>query len=432
MRRRPVLLLALPTLAACEQARLPLEAGTGPAPALPPPSPALLPTVSIAKPVGWGEAMPRPAPGLAVTAFARGLTNPRNVLVLPNGDVLVAESAAPPRRPSANLRRRIARAVMGAAGAGRPSANRITLLRDADGDGIAETRSTLLEGLNSPFGMALVGGVLYVADTDAIRGFPFRPGVLRIDAPGTLLTPLPAGEINAHWTKNLLATPDGKSLFVAIGSNSDHGERGLENETDRARIWLVDIATGRHRPYATGLRNPVGMALTPGPAPVLWTAVNERDELGSDLVPDYMTSLRDGGFYGWPWSYYGQHIDTRVAPPNPEAVARAIAPDYALGPHTASLGLAIGAPSGLPAPFAAGAFIGQHGSWNRRPPSGYKVVFVPFAGARPSGPPQEVLTGFLDEEGRARGRPVGVALDGRGGLLVADDLGDAVWRVRSA
>jgi glucose/arabinose dehydrogenase len=432
MRRRPVLLLALPALAACEQARLPVEAGFGPNPTLPPPSPALLPTVNIAKPVGWGDAMPSPAPGLAVTPFARGLTNPRNLLVLPNGDVLVAESGAPPRRPAANLRRRIARMVMGAAGAGRPSANRITLLRDADGDGIAETRSTLLEGLNSPYGMALIGDALFVADTDAIRRFPFRPGMLRIDAPGTVLAPLPAGPINAHWTKNLLPTPDGKALFVAIGSNSDHGERGLENEADRAMIWRVDIATGAHRVYASGLRNPVGMALAPGPAPMLWTVVNERDELGSDLVPDYLTAVRDGGFYGWPWSYFGQRVDTRVDPPNPEAVARAIAPDYALGAHTASLGLVIAAPSGLPAPFAAGAFIGQHGSWNRRPPSGYKVVFVPFAGARPSGPPQDVLTGFLEEEGRARGRPVGVALDGRGGLLVADDLGDTVWRVRGA
>ena len=432
MRRRAAL-LALPALAACEQARLPVEAGIGPAPALPPPNPALLPTVNIAQPVGWGaDGMPRPAAGLRVTAFARGLTNPRNVLVLPNGDVLVAESAAPPRRPSANLRRRIARMVMGAAGAGRPSANRITLLRDADGDGIAETRSTLLEGLNSPYGMALIGGALYVADTDAIRRFPFRPGALRIDAPAEVLTLLPAGQINAHWTKNLLATPDGKSLFVAIGSNSDHGERGLENEADRARIWLVDVATGRYRAYATGLRNPVGMAFAPGPGPVLWTAVNERDELGSDLVPDYLTSVRDGGFYGWPWSYFGQRVDTRVEPPNPEAVARAIAPDYALGPHTASLGLAIGAPSGLPAPFAAGAFIGQHGSWNRRPPSGYRVIFIPFSAGRPAGPATDVLSGFLDEAGRARGRPVGVALDGRGGLLVADDLGDTVWRVRGA
>ena len=422
-------------LFACsERASLPLAAGFGPAPQLPEPKRGLVPTVNIAPAIGWPEgARPHPAPGLAVTAFATGLAHPRNVLVLPNGDVLVAESNAPPKPDdSPGIAGWVMRRVMARAGAGVPSANRITLLRDADGDGVAETRSTFLEGLNSPFGMALVGETLFVADTDAIRRFPYQAGTMRIEAPGAVLTELPAGRINHHWTKNLVASPDGQRLYVSIGSNSNVGENGLEAEAGRAQIWEVDARTGQHRPYATGLRNPNGLAFATTPTPVLWTAVNERDEIGSDLVPDYMTSVRDGGFYGWPFSYYGQHVDSRVQPPQPEMVARAIAPDYALGPHTASLGLAISASSGLPTPFVSGAFIGQHGSWNRRPPSGYRVIFVPFAEGKPNGPPVDVLDGFLDAEGRAMGRPVGVALDGRDGLLVADDVGNAVWRVGAA
>lgn len=440
--RRPLpsilLLLALGSgaglLFACESATLPVSAGIGPQPQLPPPNPTWLPTVEVAPAVGWaGDARPVPAPGLAVAAFARDFDHPRNLLVLPNGDVLVAETNAPRRPENDNgIRGFFMRRIMESAGAGTPSANRITLLRDADGDGVAETRSVLLEGLNSPYGMAVAGGRLFVANTDEIRGFPFELGQLRVTDPGTRLIALPGGPLNHHWTKNIVASPDGRFLFASIGSNSNAGENGLEVEQDRARIWEVEIATGRHRPFATGLRNPNGLAIAPGRPPMLWTAVNERDGIGSDLVPDYMTSVRDGGFYGWPFSYYGQHVDERAQPPRLDLVDRAIVPDYALGAHTASLGLAITARSGLPPPFASGAFVGQHGSWNRRPPSGYKVVFVPFADGRPQGEPIDVLTGFLDARGRAQGRPVGVAPDGRGGLLVADDVGNVVWRITAA
>jgi glucose/arabinose dehydrogenase len=325
--------------------------------------------------------------------------------------------------------------VMDRAGAGVPSANRITLLRDADGDGVAEFRSTFLEGLNSPFGMALVGDQLYVANTDALVRYPYREGQARITAPGTSVVALPAGPLNRHWTKNVIASPDGSRLYVAVGSNSNVAENGIEAEAGRAAIWEVDPRTGGHRVLASGLRNPVGLAWEPETG-ALWTAVNERDEIGSDLVPDYMTPVRDGGFYGWPYSYFGQHVDERVRPQRPDLVARAIRPDYALGPHTASLGLAFagrdGGGSGLPPPFRGGAFVGQHGSWNRRPHSGYKVIFVPFADGRPAGEPMDVLTGFLDRDGNALGRPVGVALDRQGALLVADDVGNHVWRVTAA
>ncbi|HEY4252568.1 MAG TPA: sorbosone dehydrogenase family protein [Roseomonas sp.] len=430
-----VLGAAAVSLEACgESATLPLEAGIGPRPQLPPPNPTLIPTVHIAPAVGWaGDARPMPAPGLAVAAFASGLDHPRNLLVLPDGDVLVAETNAPAKPDdSPGIRGFVMRQVMGRAGAGVPSPNRIILLRDSDGDGVAETRTVFLEGLNSPYGMALIGDQLFIADTDAIRRYPYQAGQTRMTAAGERLTDLPAGRINHHWTKNLAASPDGRFLYVSIGSNSNVGENGLEAEAGRAQIWEVDARSGAHRSFATGLRNPNGLSFAPGARPALWTAVNERDEIGSDLVPDYMTAVRDGGFYGWPFSYYGQHVDTRVQPPQPAMVARAIAPDYALGAHTASLGLAITDHSGLPAPFAAGAFVGQHGSWNRRPPSGYRVIFIPFADGRPAGPPVDVLTGFLDAEGQARGRPVGVTPDGRGGLLVADDVGNAVWRVTAA
>jgi len=439
MKRVPWIIAAVVVLATgavalsgCERATLPLEAGIGPQPQLPQPAPGLLPTVNIAPAVGWPQgASPIPAPGLGVTAFARDLDHPRNVFVLPNGDVLVAESNAPPKpADSPGLRGTIMRAVMARAGAGVPSANRITLLRDTDGDGVADLREVFLDRLNSPFGIAFAQGLIFVADTDAIRVFPYQTGVTRIADPGRVLAPLPAGTINHHWTKNLVASPDGMLLYVSIGSNSNVGENGLEAEQGRAAIWEIAVSTGAARPFATGLRNPNGLSFAPGG--MLWTAVNERDEIGSDLVPDYMTSVREGGFYGWPYSYYGQTVDRRVQPPRPDLVARAISPDYALGAHTASLGLAITAESGLPAPFVAGAFIGQHGSWNRRPPSGYRVIFVPFAAGRPNGPPVDVLTGFLDALGQAQGRPVGVALDRRGGLLVADDVGNVIWRVAAA
>lgn len=427
-------LVSLLTLSACaETARLDVADGTGPNPQLPAPHKGLIPTLNIAPVIGWppGTA-PTAAPDARVTAFAQGLDHPRWLLVLPNGDVLVAESAAPPK-PEGNrpgLKERIAGMVMKRAGSAVPSANRITLLRDADGDGVAEFRSVLLSGLHSPFGMALVGDRLFVANADAVWAFAYRAGDTALTAPGTKLLDLPGG-INHHWTKNALASPDGRHLYVSVGSNSNVGERGMAAEEGRAAIWQVEVATGAHRVFASGLRNPVGMAWD-ATGRTLWTVVNERDELGSDLVPDYLTSVRDGGFYGWPYSYYGQHVDTRVTPPRADLVARAISPDYALGPHTASLGLASSAGSRLPAPFAGeGMFIGQHGSWNRRPHSGYKVIFVPFRAGKPSGPPVDVLTGFLTADGQAQGRPAGVAIDRQGGLLVADDAGNAVWRVSS-
>lgn len=426
-------LLATLGLAGCgEVATLPVNAGSGAAPILPAPQQGLtIPTVHIARAVGWpAGTKPQPAPGLQVAAFAYGLDHPRWLHVLPNGDVLVAETNAPPRSEDARgLKGWLMGLLMQRAGAGVPTANRITLLRDTDGDGIADLRSVLLEKLNSPFGMALVGDALFVANTDAVLRFPYVAGDTRITAPGVRITELPAGPINHHWTKNLIASADGQRLYVTVGSNSNVAERGIEAEEGRAAIWELDIRTGVHRIYATGLRNPNGLAWAPG-GTVLWTVVNERDELGSDLVPDYLSSVRDGGFYGWPWSYFGTHVDARVQPPQPERVASAIVPDYALGPHTSSLGLAWSAGTSLPADYASGMFIGQHGSWNRRPYSGYKVVFVPFNGSRPTaGLPVDVLGGFLSPEGSAYGRPVGVALDRAGALLVADDVGNTVWRV---
>ncbi len=420
-------------LAACgEIATLPVSAGTGAQPVLPAPRPTLIPTVNIAPATGWPSgAAPQPASGTRVVAFASGLDHPRWLYVLPNGDVLVAETNAPPRAEEAKgIKAWLTGLVMKRAGAAVPSANRITLLRDSDGNGVADLRTVLLEGLNSPFGMALVGNNLFVANSDAVLRFPYSTGDTRITASGVKVVDLPAGPINHHWTKNLIASADGKKLFVTVGSNSNAAERGMAVEAERAAIWEVDIQSGAHRIFASGLRNPVGLAWEPDSG-ALWTAVNERDELGSDLVPDYMTSVLDGGFYGWPYSYYGQHLDERVKPQQPALVATAIAPDYALGPHTASLGLASSIGTTLPARFAHGMFIGQHGSWNRRPHSGYKVIFVPFEGGKPVGAPLDVLSGFLSEQGKAFGRPVGVALDKQGALLVADDVGDVVWRVTS-
>ena len=413
-----------------ETANLTVAQGTGPRPELPAPTHALLPTVNIAPATGWPHgAVPQAAAGLQVVAFASGLDHPRWLLVLPNGDVLVAESNAPPKPDDRkNIRDYVMALVMKRAGAGTPSANRISLLRDADGDGIAETRSVLLNGLYSPFGMALIGERLFVANANAVLSFPYRSGDTVITAPGTKLLDLPGGPINYHWTKNLLASSDGSKLYVSVGSNSNVGERGMMVEEDRAAIWEVLTDSGAHRVFASGLRNPVGMAWDAA-GQVLWTVVNERDELGSDLVPDYLSSVQDSGFYGWPYSYFGQHLDTRVEQSQPALVATALVPDYALGPHTAPLGLARSAGGELPAAFADGMFIGQHGSWNRRPHSGYKVVFVPFRNGRPSGVPLDVLSGFLSEAGEARGRPAGVAIDARGALLVADDVGNVIWRV---
>jgi len=423
--------LAVAALAGCgDIATLSVAQGTGPRPELPAPRTTLLPTVNIAPATGWPpDAVPQAAAGLQVVAFARGLDHPRWLMVLPNGDVLVAESNAPAKPEGRkSLRDQVMALVMKRAGAGTPSADRISLLRDADGDGVAETRSILLSGLHSPFGMALIGERLFVANADAVLGFPYRRGDTIISAPGTKLLDLPGGPVNHHWTKNLLASSDGRRLYVSVGSNSNVGERGMALEEGRAAIWEVQVDSGAHRIFASGLRNPVGMAWDAA-GRVLWTVVNERDELGSDLVPDYLSSVQDGGFYGWPYSYFGQHLDARVEPAQPARVATARVPDYALGPHTAPLGLARSAGGTLPAAFADGMFIGQHGSWNRRPHSGYKVIFVPFRDGRPAGAPRDVLTGFLDDTGHARGRPVGVAIDARGALLVADDVGNVIWRV---
>jgi hypothetical protein len=399
-------------------------------PVLPPEEHALIPIVNVVTRKGWPPgAAPTPADGLTVRAFARDLDHPRWLYVLPNGDVLVAETNAPPKpEDGKGLKGMIMKAVMARAGAGTPSANRITLLRDTDGDGVAETRSVFIEGLNSPFGMVLVGNELYVAESDKVVKFPYAPGQTRITVPPVRVADLPGGPLNHHWTKNLVASADGGKLYASIGSNSNAGENGMDKEDGRAAIWEIDRATGAHRVFASGLRNPVGMAWD-GDRGVLWASINERDELGSDLVPDYMTSVKDGGFYGWPFSYYGAHVDARVQPPRPDLVAKAIVPDYALGPHTASLGLAWAGDTALPAPFRHGMFVGQHGSWNRKPHSGYKVIFVPFANGKPSGAPIDVLTGFLSEEGTAYGRPVGVVLDRQGALLVADDVGNVIWRV---
>jgi len=421
-------------LVACgDTALLASSEGMGANPTLPAPRTTLLPTVNIAPAQGWPEGlMPTPMAGLAVTALATGLDHPRWIYVLLNGDVLVAETNAPPKpEDGKGLKGWIMKQVMGRAGARTPIANRITLLRDVDGDGKAETRSVFLENLNSPFGMALVGNDFYVANSDAVVRFPYQTGQTRITAAPVKVVDLPAGPINHHWTKNLIASPDGSKLYVTVGSNSNVGERGVEAEEGRAAIWEVDLQTGTHRVFASGLRNPNGMGWAPQTG-ALWTVVNERDELGSDLVPDYLTSVKDGAFYGWPYSYYGQHVDARVRPPRPDLVASAVSPDYALGSHVAPLGLAFSQGNALPPPLSSGAFVGEHGSWNRRPYSGYKVVFVPFVQGRPTGLPVDVLTGFLSPEGHAYGRPVGVAMDRRGTLLVADDVGNVVWRVSSS
>jgi glucose/arabinose dehydrogenase len=428
-------LLGVLWLAACgDVAKLPVAAGMGPTPTLPPPVAALIPTVNVASAVGWpAGAAPKAAPGLRVDAFARDLEHPRWLLVLPNGDVLVAETNAPPKPDDGKgIKGWLMGLFMQRAGAGGASANRITLLRDTQGKGVADLRTVLLDGLHSPFGMALVGNSLFVANTDAVMRFPYSTGDTHIQSAGTQVVALPGGPINHHWTKNVIASADGRSLYVAVGSNSNVAERGMAAEAQRAAIWQVDVATGSHRIFATGLRNPVGLALEPQTG-ALWVTVNERDEIGSDLVPDYLTQVQDGGFYGWPYSYYGSYVDTRVTPARPDLVALARVPDYALGAHAASLGLASSAGTSLPAAFANGMFVGQHGSWNRKPASGYKVIFVPFANGRAQNVPAvDVLTGFLNAAGEAQGRPVGVALDHQGALLVADDVGNTIWRVSAA
>lgn len=426
-----VALLAI-LIAACDnRSNQPVEAGYGPSPALPEPNKSLIPTVNVAEAVGWKEGQkPIPAPGLQVVAFADGLDHPRWIHVLPNGDVLVAESNAPETDKKGGIRAWFQARAMKKAGAATESADRITLLRDGDGDGVAETRNVFLSNLMSPFGMALVGSDFYVANADGVVRFPYVEGATSISEAGTNVTGLPALPLNHHWTKNIIASQDGAKLYATVGSNSNVGENGMEIEEGRAAIWEIDRATGKKRLFATGLRNPNGMDWEPETG-ALWTVVNERDEIGHDLVPDYLTRVQDGGFYGWPYSYFGRHVDARVEPQRPELVAKAIVPDYALGSHTASLGLTFYT-ADLLGQYRGGAIIGQHGSWNRNPPSGYKVIFIPFAGGQPAGAHQDVLTGFLDGEGKARGRPVGVAVDRAGALLVADDVGNIIWRVTPA
>jgi glucose/arabinose dehydrogenase len=410
--------------------------GFGPNPKLPAPHSSLLPSVGVPEVVRWpvGAAPTAPA-GFVVTRLAEGLEHPRWLLVLPNGDVLVAESAAPAKaaqdRTNTGIRAWFQKMLMKKVGSAVPSADRITLLRDADGDGAAETRTVFAQGLKSPFGMALVGETLYIANADGAISFPYRAGQTEVTGVGEKVFDLPGGPINHHWTKNVVASPDGARLYATVGSNSNIGENGMAAEDGRAAIWAYDLATRQAHVFATGIRNPNGLDFEPQTG-VLWTVSNERDEIGNDLPPDYLTSVREGGFYGWPYSYWGGHVDKRVKPPRPELVARAITPDYAAGPHTASLGLAFYKADAFPAAYRGGAFIGQHGSWNRQPLNGYRVVFVPFAGGRPQEPAQVFLSGFLNADNKIQGRPVGVAVDRRGALLVADDVGGIVWRVAPA
>jgi glucose/arabinose dehydrogenase len=424
----PVLLFI--ALAGCgDRADLPLAAAVGPAPQVPEPTRTAIPTVKVADATGWPEGVrPQVHQGLALTEFASGLDHPRWLHALPNGDILVAETAAPPApKAGKGIKGFFMKLFMKKAGSAVPSANRISLLRDADGDGVAETRTQFLTGLNSPFGMALVGSSLYVANSDGVLRFPYRAGTTRISAAGVGIAALPAGDYNQHWTRGLAVSPDGSKLYVSVGSASNIAEHGFVEETGRAAIQEIDLSSGRQRIYASGLRNPVGIAFEPG-TQRMWTVVNERDELGSDVPPDYLTSVVDGGFYGWPYSYWGRTVDMRVKPQRPDLVASALTPDYALGPHVAPLGLAFAQRARLGPQMETGAFIALHGSWNRSPRSGYKVIFVPFAGGRPSGPPLDIATGFLSGD-RAYGRPVGLVIDPRGGLLIADDVGNRIWRI---
>jgi glucose/arabinose dehydrogenase len=421
-------------LAACSRGSPDPLAEFGPDPTLPAPHKGVFPTIAIPKVVGWpADAAPKAPPGFVVTRFADHLAHARWLYVLPDGDVLAAEPGAGPaadggKRKGLGIRTWITKRVMQNIGAETAGPARIVLLRDADGDGVAETRTVFAEGLKRPFGMALVGDSLYVANDDSLVRFAYQPGATHAAGPPEKVLDLPGGPINHHWTKNVIASPDGQALFVTVGSNSNVGENGMAAEQGRAAIWRYDLATGRAQVFASGLRNPNGLAWEPATG-ALWTAVNERDEIGNDLPPDYMTSVREGGFYGWPYSYFGGHVDARVKPPRPDLVARALKPDYALGAHTASLGLAFYTAGAFPQAWRGGAFVGQHGSWNRKPLNGYRVVFVPFANGKPTGRPQVFLSGFLNGEDKIQGRPVGVAVDQRGALLVADDVGGVIWRV---
>jgi glucose/arabinose dehydrogenase len=415
------------TLAACGSDAPPADTQIGPNPTLPAQNQYLLPPMHVAKPVPWGLTVPTVPKGLKVAAFASGFKNVRSLYILPNGDILAVEPKGP-QEPVTRPKDILIGWIQSFAHSDVKGGDQITLLRDADGDGKPEVRTVFLDHLNAPFGVALVGSDLYVANTDGIIRYPYATGQTKITAPGTLLTELPGGPIDHHWTKSLVASPDGSKLYVGIGSNSNITENGIAVEKDRARIWEVGRATGAHRDFATGLRNPNGLSFNPDTGQ-LWAVINERDELGPDLVPDYMTSIRPGAFYGWPWSYWGQHVDPRVMPQRPDMVAKAIMPDYSLSSHVAPLGMAFYTGTNLPTAYRGGAFVGEHGSWDRGGFNGYKVVWIPFSGGRPSGKAQDVVTGFLNGSGGARGRPVGLAVDSRGGLLIADDLANVIWRV---
>jgi glucose/arabinose dehydrogenase len=419
--------IALLALAACGPKPIDPRRQLGHDPYLPPLHQYLLPPMHVAKVVGWNGATPTVAPGLKVQAFATGLANPRSLYVLPNGDVLVVETGGPPA-PVSRPKELVMNWVEKTAHSRTKPGQRILLFRDTKGGGVPDVQTVFLDHLHSPFGVVLVGNDLYVADTDAVVRFPYTAGETQITAPGVTLCELPGGPIDHHWTKSLTAGPDGTKLYAGVGSNSNITENGIQAEVGRASIWEIDRATGAHREYATGLRNPNGLQFEPQ-TQVLWAVINERDELGPDLVPDYLTSVRDGAFYGWPYSYYGQHLDPRVKPQRPDLVAKAIAPDYALSSHVAPLGMVFYGATNLPAHYRGGAFVGEHGSWDRSVLNGYKVVYVPFENGRPAGLPEDVVTGFLVDGDQARGRPVGLAVDGHGALLIADDTGNTVWRV---
>ena len=423
---RAVLLIGVAALAlaACDGDPGPEQHGSNPN--LPRPHRGLLPDMTIPRLAAWGNDRPTVPQGYTIQAIATDLQIPRQTLVLPNGDILVTEGTGGQGAPRLNPKAFIANVIKSWGKTSVAGGNRLTLLRDADGDGTYEARSVFAENLNGPYGLALANGSLYVANQDSLVRFDYRDGQTAASGPPALVTSLPSA-VNHHWTKALAASPDGRFLYVGIGSNSNITERGMEVEADRARVWQIDAQTGAHRPYATGIRNPTSLAIQPG-TDRLWAVANERDEIGPNLVPDYLTSVKEGAFYGWPYSYWGQHVDDRVRPQDPQKVASAIPPDYALGAHVAALGLAFSDPA-MGGDFASGVFVGQHGSWNRDRPVGYRVVFVPFRDGKPAGDPGDVVTGFLNAEGKARGRPVGVSVDPRGALIVADDLSNTVWRV---
>ncbi|QDS16073.1 PQQ-dependent sugar dehydrogenase [Xanthomonas arboricola] len=427
MKRHAVTVLSVSILAAALAScgKAPELKQHGASPELPAPDRGLLPDMTIAEPAAWGERKPTVPAGYRIAAIATGLGIPRQTLVLPNGDILVAEGRGG-NAPNLKPKDVIAGAIKAKGNTSVKSGNRLTLLRDADGDGTYELKTVFADKLNAPYGLALIGNALYVANQDALVRFDYQQGQTKASAAPSKVTDLPSA-INHHWTKALTASADGRYLYVAIGSNSNITERGMIAEVDRAQVWQVDPATGAHKSYATGLRNPTALAIQPGSG-ALWAVVNERDEIGPNLVPDYLTSVREGGFYGWPYSYWGKNVDTRVMPQDPQKVASAIVPDYALGSHVAALGVAFSAAT-MGTQFADGVFVGEHGSWNRDPPVGYKVVFVPFRDGRPAGDPIDFVSGFHGDDGLTRGRPVGVTLDPRGALIVADDLANTIWRV---